>query len=126
MCRVQVTCGGGGGGLGAGLLLVGGVFVAGWLMVSALSAVLVSIAALVTTAIWALATVAAVAALGTAAVYVTREVLEYRADQRDAEQVQRLLVARGVPTQAVPPAASGLMLAGGRRLPLTAGRDGSW
>ena len=73
MCQVKVrSCGSSGGGALLGVALVIG---AGALVVSVLCSVLASVAALLSTAVWALAVVGGMGVLAAAGVAVTREVL---------------------------------------------------
>jgi hypothetical protein len=102
MCQVKVrSCGSSGGGALAGLALMVG---AGALVVSVIGSVLASVAALLSTAVWALAVVGGMGVLAAAGVAVTREVLWYRADRREDLLVLAQLAARGIPA---PPAGVG-------------------
>ena len=99
MCQVKVrSCGSSGDVSLAGLALVVG---AGALVVSVIGSVLASVAALLSTAVWALAVVGGMGVLAAAGVAVTREVLWYRADRREDLLVLAQLAARGIPA---PPA----------------------
>jgi hypothetical protein len=119
MCQVKVShsCGGGG---GAALVVVGLVVVAGTVVVSLAPAVV----AVLSTLVWAVAAVGGLGVLATAGVWALREVLAYRADRWEDEQVRLLLAARSLPIRHAPP--ESLDLAGVRRQPLPAGRGGAW
>ena len=58
-----------------------------------------SVAALLSTLVWALAVVGGLGVLGATGVYVTREVLAYRADRRTPSGCWLQLAARGIPVQ---------------------------
>jgi hypothetical protein len=121
MCQVKVrSCGSSNGGVLAGLSLVVG---AGAVVVSVIGSVLASVAALLSTAVWALAVVGGIGVLAAAGVAVTREVLWYRADRREERWVLAQLAARGIsvapagvarPPRAAIPAAGYPALAGDR------------
>ena len=98
MCQVNVrSCGSSGSGALVGLALAGGAVA---LVVSAISSVVAAVVALLSTVLWTLAVVGGVGVLAAAGVAVTREVLAYRADQREQLLLLARLAARGIP---VPP-----------------------
>jgi hypothetical protein len=127
MCQVKVCCTGRGGGA-SGAVVVGLVCLAATGLVSVIGTVLASVAAVLSSLVWAAAAVGGVGVLAVSGVYVVREVLAYRADRADAEQVMASLVARGItvaPTPLVPPIPVGPMVAAGGRLSLAVGRGGA-
>jgi hypothetical protein len=104
------------------------VCLAATVLVSVIGTVLASVAAVVSSLVWAAAAVGGVVVLGVSGVYVVREVLAYRADRADAERVTALLVARGItvaPTPLVAPIPVGPMVAAGGRLSIAVGRGGA-
>jgi hypothetical protein len=121
MCQVKVShsCGGGS---GATLVVAGLVVVAGTVVLSLASAVV----AVLSTLVWAAAAVGGLGVLTTAGVWALREVLAYRADRQEDEQVRLLLAARGIPIRPAPAPSESLELAAVRRLPLPAGRGSTW
>jgi hypothetical protein len=121
MCQVNVnSCGGSGGGALVGLAVAGGAVA---LVVSVISSVVTAVVALLSTVLWTLAVVGGVGMLAAAGVAVTREVLAYRADQREQLVLLARLAARGIAVPAASTTGSGSAIpAGGRPALVTAKR----
>ena len=128
MCQVKVSCTGRGGGAGGAVVVVGLLCLAATVLVSVIGTVLASVAAVLSSLVWAAAAVGGVGVLAVSGVYVVREVLAYRADRADAERVMASLAARGItvaPTPLVAPIPVGPMVAAGGRLSIAVGRGGA-